>query len=464
MADQSDTNKASDNKPKEQAQEKTKSVEPQKASAQEKPQATDKAVESKPSTVITPAPPKAETNTANPKKSSTAPLKSDNNVKKTTSTSDNSDNRATSKANSGANQKPAKTGFLWFVTIINLLILLLIIAAAYWGWTQWEGQKQSQQARQSEQQDILNRQAQQNLSITDEVKEQNSRLESQLRSVSEELQSVNQALQGARDDAQAANEQSLANKQTLSSIAGRRPADWLLAEADFLVRMAGRKLWLEHDLKTAVTMLQSADSRLQDLDDPSLLPVRERLANDIQTLAQVNPVSVSSIAVQLSALVSKVDQLPLNTFERPDIATEGGENVSESVDDWQANLSRAWAAFTKDFFSYKKKETDVQPYMSAQQQWLATEQLKLSLLQAQSAVLKENAALYQQSLQNALSALSENFATDDGSVQQFEQRINELNETDIERVYPSQFSSAPALQDVIQQRMDNVFVNGASQP
>ena len=35
MADQSDTNKASDNKPKEQAQEKAKSVEPQKASAQE---------------------------------------------------------------------------------------------------------------------------------------------------------------------------------------------------------------------------------------------------------------------------------------------------------------------------------------------------------------------------------------------------------------------------------------------
>ncbi|MGY0583653.1 MAG: uroporphyrinogen-III C-methyltransferase, partial [Paraglaciecola chathamensis] len=84
---------------------------------------------------------------------------------------------------------------------------------------------------------------------------------------------------------------------------------------------------------------------------PSLLPVRERLANDIQTLAQVNPVSVSSIALQISALVSKVEQLPLNTFERPDIATEGGENVSESVDDWQANLSRAWAAFTKDFFS-----------------------------------------------------------------------------------------------------------------
>ena len=329
--------------------------------------------------------------------------------------------------------------------------------AAYWGWTQWEQQKQTQQSTQSEQQDILTRQAQQNLSITDEVKEQNSRLESQLRS-------VNQELQNALEDAEAANNQSQANKQMLSSIAGRRPADWLLAEADFLVRMAGRKLWLEHDLKTAIAMLQSADSRLQDLDDPSLLPIRERLANDIQTLAQVNPVSLSSIALQISALLSQVDQLPLNTFERPDIAPQGGEDVSDSVDDWKANLSRAWAAFTKDFFSYKKKETEVQPYMSAQQQWLATEQLKLSLLQAQSAVLKENVELYQQSLQNAQRVLDESFAVDESAVVQFDQRIEELAETDIKRVYPSQFNAAPALQDVIQQRIDNVFVNGANQP
>tara|TARA_R110001583_G_C5415620_1_gene387265 strand:- start:317 stop:625 length:309 start_codon:yes stop_codon:yes gene_type:complete len=102
--------------------------------------------------------------------------------------------------------------------------------------------------------------------------------------------------------------------------------------------------------------------------------------------------------------------------------------------------------------------------MSEQQQWLAKEQLKLSLLQAQSAVLKENIELYQQSLKNAQRALTENFAADDMSVKQFSQRLNELTETDIERVYPSQFNSAPALQDVIQQRIDNVFVNGVSQP
>ena len=60
--------------------------------------------------------------------------------------------------------------------------------------------------------------------------------------------------------------------------------------------------------------------------------------------------------------------------------------------------------------------------------------------------------------------LDESFAVDESAVVQFDQRIEELAETNIKRVYPSQFNAAPALQDVIQQRIDNVFVNGANQP
>ena len=35
----------------------------------------------------------------------------------------------------------------------------------------------------------------------------------------------------------------------------KRPNDWMLAESEYLVRMAGRKLWLEHDLVSAITLL-----------------------------------------------------------------------------------------------------------------------------------------------------------------------------------------------------------------
>ncbi len=53
---------------------------------------------------------------------------------------------------------------------------------------------------------------------------------------------------------------------------GRRPNDWLLAEADYLVKMAGRKLWLEHDTASATILLESADHRIAELNDPSMTP------------------------------------------------------------------------------------------------------------------------------------------------------------------------------------------------
>ena len=54
----------------------------------------------------------------------------------------------------------------------------------------------------------------------------------------------------------------------------QRPNDWMLAEASYLVRMAGRKLWLEQDLTTARALLIDADSRIQAIADPSLIPLR----------------------------------------------------------------------------------------------------------------------------------------------------------------------------------------------
>lgn len=355
-----------------------------------------------------------------------------------------------------SSDKPAKTGVLWLMVVLNFILLILVLAAGYWGWLQWQ-QLQNTQAQYIEsQQSKLDQQAKSNLSLTGNISQQNRTLQT-------DLQQLAKQIENTASQAQVAVQQSKANQQLITSIAGRRPADWLLAEADFLIRMAGRKLWLEHDVNTALLMLQSADSRLQDLDDPSLLPIRERLAQDLQGLQQINPVSLSSLALSLGALLQQVDTLPLVTFERPE-KVEDKADVSGSANDWRDNLARNWNAFTEDFFSFRKKESDVQPYLSQQQQWLAKEQLRLALLQAQGAVMKEDVTLYQQAMQNALRVLIEDFDTEAAAVSQFTHSLQNLSNTDIERVYPGQFSVAPALQDLIEQRMNNVFSNGNATP
>jgi uroporphyrin-3 C-methyltransferase len=352
-----------------------------------------------------------------------------------------------------------KTGILWFFTMINLLVLIAIIGAGYWAWLQWQAQNQQQtdalavQQTSVQQQQSSMLQQQKNIAESiasnqlakDDLEQQNQALQSSIQSVIEQLQLTSAQVQ--------------INQRNLADVSGRRPADWLLAEADYLVRMAGRKLWLEHDVKTATMMLQSADSRIQDLDDPSLLPLRAKLAEDLQALQQVNQVSTSSIALALGAMLKQVNNLPLAFFKKPEAETDD-ETVTASIDDWRSNLARNWREATKNFFSFKKVTADIKPFMSEQQQWLSKEQLKFALLQAQIAVLQENSTLYQQSLQTAFGLLIESFDTEKDTVVQFTDSLSNLQRTDFERTYPQQFKVAPLLQDVIEQRLNSRFVNG----
>jgi uroporphyrin-3 C-methyltransferase len=367
--------------------------------------------------------------------------------------------KITTNKTTTAYQKPkelkeatSKTGLLWFFTLVNLLILIGLIGAGYWTWLQWQNQNQqqtdaltAQQNSVKQQQSEIERSIASNQLAKGDIEQQNIALQSSMQSLVEQLQQT---------DAQVK-----ANQGNLADLSGRRPADWLLAEADYLVRMAGRKLWLEHDVKTAIMMLQSADSRIQDLDDPSLLPLRAKLVEDLQTLQQINQVSTSTIALALGAMLKQVDNLPLAFFKKPEPEVVD-ESVTESIDDWQSNLARNWQEFTKNFFSVERVTTEIKPFMSEQQQWLSKEQLKFALLKAQVAVLRENSTLYQQSLQTAFSLLIESFDTEQDSVVQFTESLSNLQLTDFERIYPEQFNVAPLLQDVIEQRLNNRFVNG----
>lgn len=347
----------------------------------------------------------------------------------------------------------AKTGMLWFVSIINLLLILSLAGGAYWAWLLWQNQQTQQSELMARQQaDFQAQQANLARSLADNQLVKNNWLEQY-----EALQSSQNELS---QHMQATRQQVVMNQAKLDDIADRRPADWLLAEADYLLKMAGRKLWLEHDINTAMLMLQATDTRLQELADPALLPIREKLAIDMQNLQQINPVSTTTLALTLSAMQQQVNALPLAFFKRPqDDSAE--QTLSDSPDDWQSNLMKNIREALDGFFSIKKVNSEVKPFMSEQQQWLAREQLKFTLQTAQIAALKENAELYQSALHSAQSMLAENFDAQKPAVSQFNLSLDTLLATDIDKVYPPQFSATEPLQNIINQRLDNRFTDGA---
>jgi len=353
---------------------------------------------------------------------------------------------------SGAKQKKSSgNGLLWFVVIILFLLVLGMAGAGYWYYMQ----------QQSASQETVTAQ-QNNASQLNAIERERADILASIENVTR----TNQALESTVAELKSQNEQlalqAESTLQQLNNMEGRRPADWLIAEADYLVRMAGRKLWLENDVRTAILLLVNADKRLKSLADPSVLPVRATLAEDIQTLQQLNPVSQSSVALALTGMIAQIDKLPLDTFEKPEDGNAQDTTLSESADDWQENLAKVWRSLVDDFLTVKSIEGPVEPVLSLEAQFLAKEQLRLQLMHAQTAALQGDEGLYSQSLQYAQTLLTEKFDTEKSQVTGFMDALQNLSATDIARPIPTELASQKPLERLLDSRVKQVFGQGAS--
>lgn len=344
--------------------------------------------------------------------------------------------------------KSGKTAVLWFVTLFNLLLILALGTGGYWFWQQTQNQSLETQENidlqfQAQQQQLDN-------AMAKSLKQLNANTSDALKPVFDQLNAVS-----LKADA---------TQTRISEISGRRPSDWLLAEADYLVRMAGRKLWLERDSSTAILMLQTADQRLADINDPSLIPIRELVANDIVNVQQMNQVPTTAIALKITGLIKSVDNLPLAMVTLPDAEDSAvNEELTDSVDDWRANLYRSWRKIADDFVSVRRRTDSIQPLMSAQQQWLTREKLKHYLWQSQTALLSNDQVLFSEFLVLAADAMS-SFDDQSYRVKAIIAELSSLQQVSIEQETPLRLESQLVLEDALKARTRGIVPASQGKP
>ena len=64
-------------------------------------------------------------------------------------------------------------------------------------------------------------------------------------------------------------------------------SSYVLAEAEYLLKLADQRLLIERNPETAVNLMRTAQALLGQLQDGRLLSVRERLAQDLQSLSAI---------------------------------------------------------------------------------------------------------------------------------------------------------------------------------
>ncbi|HDO1336647.1 TPA: uroporphyrinogen-III C-methyltransferase [Aeromonas veronii] len=239
----------------------------------------------------------------------------------------------------------------------------------------------------------------------------------------------------------------------------KRPNDWMLAESEYLVRMAGRKLWLEHDLVSAITLLGNADERIAALNDPSLMPIRKALAEDIAKLKGMPRIDREGLTLKLAALSDQIELLPLSTVSMPEAKAEPDQAVSTNPDEWESNLKKNWVKFTENFVTIRRRDGAVEALLSPQQEIFLRENLKTKLLQAQLSVYREQQALYEDSLDKAQRWLAQYFDTDNSATRYMQGEIDKLKGEQIQIDYPAQFKTQAMLEQVLTERLQRILAS-----
>ena len=239
----------------------------------------------------------------------------------------------------------------------------------------------------------------------------------------------------------------------VADVKGRRPNDWLLAEADYLVKLAGRKLFLEHDAVSATKLMESADQRIAALNDPSLVSLRQSMTNDITKLRTIPLIDRDGLVLRITSLQQQVDHLPLANAILPEAAVVKKKAVSGDINDWQNNLMTSMKDFSENFITFRSRDGEVIPLLSPEQHFYLRENIKGKLETAIRAVYKEQGDVYNAALKTANEWSTAYLNQDNQSVIEFEKAIKQLSEQNISVKYPVKLDSQNELSDVIRERL-----------
>ena len=237
--------------------------------------------------------------------------------------------------------------------------------------------------------------------------------------------------------------QSQINKVSAQANA-QQPTDWLFSEADFLLNNALRKLVLDNDVDTAVSLLKLADETLAKVNNSQSAAIRSAINQDLKQLLSVAGVDQNAVMQKLSQLANTVDELPVLDVNFGD--DQNATKLSDSLSDWAENAEKSATSFLNHFIRISPKHgADRKELLAPNQDIYLRENIRLRLQLAIMAVPRQQNELYKQSLEAVASWIRSYFDTNAEVTQSFLKSVDELSEISIYVDVPSQLQSLSML-------------------
>ncbi|MCG2579930.1 MAG: uroporphyrinogen-III C-methyltransferase [Marinobacter sp.] len=322
--------------------------------------------------------------------------------------------------------KPARKK-LWPLWLISLLALTLVIALALWSWQQWND-------RQALQQTLNN--------LSGDVSRLDSQYGARGSEQSDRIQALEAKLTDQRELIATQQRQIDHNARELLEAGNRTRTDWLLAEAEYLLRVANQRLLIEKDIRGALAALEAGDDVLNESDDIGVYPVRQQLAKEILSLKGIADVDRTGLYLTLEAAIDSVNRLTddaLVNERAPGFVATADAALGDNPEGEPGLFSQGWTKVKNTLANVvvvRRLDEPVKPLLSPDQSAYARLNLQLMLEEAEMAVLRGHQELYDRALTKAGNAITDWYDNTNPQVAALTQTLGELQDRNIDPQLP----------------------------
>ena len=364
---------------------------------------------------------------------------------------ENPTSKAEIKKNQSITKKPRTSAYFWL--LLALPALFAVIAVSWFGWQQWQ---------------IM-------LTDLERIEYLNVELEAHLKQAnSQSIITSNRELEHLENrkelSQQVINLQLQVNAQgaRITELGSTTRTDWYLSEAAYLARLASQRLQTERGTKNPLALLQKVDSILVEIDEGGMLAVRAAIAADITALRLAGEIDIEGIVLELNALAVQIDELPMIQ-----LSANSSASNQDSDDNGLANLvvdeslSQRWSALIDEFtqslgqlVQVKQRLQPIERVLSASEESVVRNNVRLLLQQAANAALREQQSIYDLSLKRAQQWLTQYFQMN-SSVEMVKDRLIKLSVEQVVQELPFIDGSVNALEAFMIVRQSNLVEGSA---
>lgn len=218
---------------------------------------------------------------------------------------------------------------------------------------------------------------------------------------------------------------------------GTSSEDWLLAEAEYLLRLANQRAAMEGDVAGAIGLFKAADQIIRDAEGIVAFELRSAIANDIASLEAVASTDVQGIFVRLGAISGQVNRLQQKVLSfQPIPVSESDAPAAEGL------LPRFVALLTRignrlsSLVDYRASGEVVTPILPPEEDYYLRQNLILKLQLAQLGLLQGNTSVYRQSLGDSIVWIDQYFDADAELTRKVRGSLVELGSLNIGQTVP----------------------------